>query len=437
MRLPAIRWKGARPVAERGDRLHIPAERKETRMRSSLTTPLIGTLFALAAVIPLSAQDPAPERPTVTLRGFVSATAFLQDHAFGFGNGQNALWASYAHSDADPWFLGGDVRNTRIGMGIAGPTIYGGWTTGGNIEVDFFGGFPGTGMTADEQPLLRLRLAHVDLARGGTTIRIGQAWAPIFGNVPVSATHLGFPIGLGSGGVIGWRFPGLFVYQRLTAREAPLQAQLQLAAFRGSWDGPGPNVEQMSAGEASLIPQLEARFDLGGRTQAGLGWNAYVVGHFDRKDLSGVGREAAADDILEGRAIAAGARLTGGPVTLHGNAYRGRAVGQLLGHISQVGDIEGWGGWTQLGFAFTPQLSAWLHTGMDDPDDASIDRAIVGAARLRNRQLAGMLRYGEGPYAAGVQWLRADTRWRAPLAEGGAVVDRSGNQLSVSVLFSF
>jgi hypothetical protein len=391
--------------------------------------------------LPLHAQQtpaqPAPDRPAITLRGFVSATTFLQDRSFGFGNGQSAQWVAFGSGQVDPWFLGSDVRNTRIGLGIAGPTVYGGWTTAGNVEVDFFGGFVGTGATSDEQPLLRLRLAHVDLTRGATTLRVGQAWAPIFGHVPVSVSHLAFPIGLGAGGVIGWRFPGIFLYQGLAPADAPVRMQLQLAAMRGSWDGPGANTEQMSAGEASLVPQLEARLDFSGRTAAGLGWGAYVVGHYDRKDLSGVGQEADDGDTLDGRAIAGGARLTAGRLTLHGNAYRGRAVGQLLGHITQIGDIEGWGGWAQVGIALTPRLGVWGHVGIDDPDDATIDRAIAGAARQLNRQGAVMLRYHEGPYSAGIEWLRVSTRWRDALTEGGTIADRAGNQIAASVLFSF
>ena len=35
--------------------------------------------------------------------------------------------------------------------------------------------------------------------------------------MPVSVTHLAFPLGYGATGMIGWRFPGVFLYHDLMA----------------------------------------------------------------------------------------------------------------------------------------------------------------------------------------------------------------------------
>src|SRR6266576_3116857 len=87
----------------------------------------------------------------------------------------------------------------------------------GVLEADFFGAFSATPAPpfADEQPQLRIRFAYADLTNGRTTIRFGQFWSPLFGEVPVSVTHVAFPLGYGATGMIGWRFPGLYLYHDL------------------------------------------------------------------------------------------------------------------------------------------------------------------------------------------------------------------------------
>lgn len=409
---------------------------------------LLTTVVVFAASTPALAQQAQPQvRPgaqsTITLRGFVSATTFLQDNSFGFGNGQNAAWAA-GNPQADPWILSGDVRNTRLGMDFRGPPVGGGWSVNGTFEMDFFGGFE-PGPFGDEMPLPRLRLAYADLTRGGTTIRIGQAWTPLFGNVPASVSHLAFPIGYGAAGMIGWRFPGIFLYQNLTEANAPMRAQLQLAAVRGSWVAPEAQlVNHLSPGEASGFPQLQARLDLTGATAGGMQWGTYVVGHYDRKDLSGQGATATNDE-LTGTAFQVGARLVPGPLTLQGNYYTGRAVGQHLAHITQFGDIGGWGAWGQAGFAFSPNWSTWLYYGMDNPNSGDVrrelsDRAVNPVnARLQNQIVSGMLRYSTGPYQFGIEWLRAETDWRFAATETNPAADqtRTGNQLAFSILYLF
>jgi hypothetical protein len=387
---------------------------------------------------------------TILIRGFVNAVAFTQDASFGFGNGGNAAWVTSA-PDAGGWITSGDVRASRIALDFRGPPIGGGWNANGTLELDFFGGFIGSGATTDEQPVPRLRTAFADLTRGGTTFRVGQFWNPLFGYVPATVTQLAFPPGIGSAGLIGWRFPGIFVYQNLTGAQAPVRAQLQLAALRGSWDGPGPNLDHMSAGEASGFPQVQGRLDLSGRT-GGTTWGAYLVGHYDQKNMLPYGTQRAEGEpkeTIEGTAVQAGLRVVPGPLTLHGNAYRGRAIGQNLGHITQFGDIGGWGGWAQAGYAITPSISGWFFYGMDNPDDDDI-HAIIPApadqagqrlrqARTQNQRYTAMVRYTSGPYQIGLEWMRAETDWamRRFGVEGISSQTRSGNQMALGVVYSF
>lgn len=405
---------------------------------------------ALVAASPaLAQQQPAQVRPgaqsSITLRGFVSATAFLQDANFGFGNGQNAAWV-VDDPDVNPWILSADVRNTRLGLDFRGPDIGGGWNVGGTLELDFFGGFA-PGAFGDEQPLPRLRLAYADLTRGGTTLRVGQFWTPLFGYVPASVSHLAFPLGYGAAGKIGWRYPGIFLYQTLTDAEAPLRAQLQLAAVRGSWTGSEAQIQNhLTAGETSGFPQLQGRIDLSGRTAGGLQWGAYAVAHYDQKDLRPYGADAPGEK-LDGTAFAAGLRLVPGPLTLHGSAYTGTAVGQHLAHITQFGDISGWGAWGQAGYAINPSWSAWFFYGIDNPDTDDVRATLPEPTqalprregRRQNQLLTAMLRYTSGPYQLGFEWLRAETDWTARVLGVPGFEDdsRTGNQFSFSIVYSF
>lgn len=393
--------------------------------------PTSGLLAAMvAAALPATAQE--PEGPDIRLGGFISASAFAQDQSFAFSNGQAAEWAAPEEATVDPWFLGGDVRNTRLTLRIGGPVVVGEWKANGVIEGDFFGPLSGTGAFSGEQAAMRVRLAYVDLTNGRTTLRIGQAWAPLFGFFPASLSHIAFPLGYGAAGVVGWHFPGIFVHHTLTGPEDPLTARLTLAALRGSWNDPE---NDLGPGEASLVPQLEGRIDLEGKAGGTLPWSAYLVGHLDRKDLSGVGARFTTpeegEDELTGTALEVGARLTPRNWTLHGNAYRGRAIGQQLGHITQFGDITGWGAWAQAGYAFTPQWSAWLFAGTADPDDEDV--IASGNARLRNVSVSPMLRYTLGAYALGLEWLRSTTEWSLE----GEPRSRSANQVALSVFYSF
>ncbi len=224
----------------------------------------------------------------------------------------------------------------------------------------------------------------------------------------------------------------MFLYQDLASEDAGVGIQLQLAAFRGSWAGPGDNLNSLSAGEASMVPQLEARLDLTGDM-----WGAYVVGHVDQKDLSGVGDEFPDDDddSLTGTAVQFGGSVRPVPFTLQGNVYWGQAIGQQFGAITQFGDIASWGAWAQAGLQLDPQWSVWALYGMDDPDDDDV--IASGNARLMNTQIAGMIRYSMGGYSIGVEYLRADTDYGA--GEPGAITETeaSANQLSLSVLFAF
>jgi outer membrane protein OmpA-like peptidoglycan-associated protein len=395
---------------------------------------------ALFWVVPVRAQTPPPDG--LTIRGFMSATAFAQDQNFSFGNGQNAEWPVPPEFTRDKWFSGVDVRNTRLTLAFNGPKVgKADWKVGGLLEMDFFGGFNGTGAFSQQQATPRLRFAYADIANSRTTIRIGQFWSPLFGNVPVSTSHLAFPLGYGSG-MPGWRFPGIFFYQALTPKTAPMNAELQLAVMRGTWDrcfggtangecstGLNSNINDLTAGNAGF-PQVEARLNLGGGKPATGAWGIYVVGHWDQKDLSGV-NSSTPDDKLDGTIGEFGARYQIGGFLVHGNVYTSDAAGQQFTAITQFGDIKSTGGWVQAGYDFTPNWGVYGFYALDDPKDSDALRANGNAARLKNEIESAMLRWKTGPYAIGLEYLHAK------LESGTAKTRTKGNQIALSALYNF
>src|SRR5581483_552580 len=187
-------------------------------------------LVALLAVSPSFDQKVSTSPEGLTFHGFIDATAFLQNQSFTFVNGQNTEWPVPPQLKTDRWFLDGDVRNTRMTLGFNGPKLENGLKLNATIEGDFFGGFNGTGAFSNAQAIPRLRLAYIDLVRGSTTIRIGQAWSPLFGVVASSYSHIAFPLGYGGTGDVGWRFPGIFVYHDVNP-----STKITLGVFRNVW----------------------------------------------------------------------------------------------------------------------------------------------------------------------------------------------------------
>jgi hypothetical protein len=337
---------------------------------------ILAAVFATAA----SAQSIAIGKDmSILFKGFISATAFAQDQEFQFGNGQNAEWPEPPEATVDRWFGGGDVRNTRLTLVFSGPKVLNDWRVNATGEMDFFGGHNGTGAFAGQQPVPRLRLAYMELTNGSTTIQLGQQWAPLWGNLPVSVTHLSFPLGWASGGLIGWRYPGLFVNQKLTKPDAPVKMDLQFAVMGGNWNGPESTTDNETAGNATW-PQFELRYNAGGKLGE-VTWSAYLVGHIDEKDLSGPG-VSAPNDKLSGSAVEIGAKFQLGDVLIQGNGFTGHAIGEQFSTINQFGKIQSEGG--------------------------------LGAGGLGVHRSLGHLRFRRNGQSQGLRRARRDRRGRTP-----------------------
>jgi hypothetical protein len=396
-----------------------------------------------AELAKVAAAPPPPAHPaepvfsmapgvSVALNGFISATAFSQSKSFVFGNGQNA---EFPESGSKGRLSGFDVRNTRFWLDFKGSKFTDNWSGDGHIEMDFFGGFNGTGAYSQQQPIPRLRQAYMDLnnAQTGSTIRIGQQWDLMFplDNVTTSISHIAFPLGFGVG-MIGWRFPGAVWMQDLNHGSAGPKWRLDLGAFEGSWSGPGDNVNYLTAGNSDFHPQLEARLHVQDKN-----WLAYAVVHYSKIDLKGVGGLAATpiESSIDSEGFEVGGNWNPGPWMLKANAYTGNGLGEIFGDLVQFGDIGETGGYLQAGYKFTPNWSAnaTYAYSRSDRNDVILWLGHGSAGRLKNRQGALSLLYSAGAYDFGLEWIydKLDT------TDGLTTSTTSGNEVNVSALYHF
>ena len=368
---------------------------------------------------------------TVALHGWLDATFFSQNRSFVYGNGQNAIFPVKGSNGS---LSGGDVRNTRFWLDFTGAKLGGGWATGGHLEMDFFGGYNGAGPYSQQQAVPRLRQAYLVLANpdSGSTIQIGQQWNLMLGNIPISLTHVAFPLGIGAGW-LGWRYPGIVWMQDLNHGASGPHWRLDLGAFEGQWNGPGDNVNYLTAGNAGFRPQLEARLHVDGGA-----WSAFGVVHYAKVSLSGVGSTAPTPirPSITSEAVEVGASWKPGPWLFQGNVYTGKGLGTVFGAQSQFGDIQETGGWGQASYFFTPNWSVngFYAVAKNNANDVITWLGHGSLGYLKNRQAAVSVLYNNGPYGIGLEWLHDVLDYTNTGLDRNSV---SGNQVSLSAMYRF
>lgn len=406
----------------------------EIRAEHSTSQPQAPTQIVKAE--PMESPKPAFSTGNgirVALHGFIDATMFSQNRSFSFGNGQNAELPITGHSGS---LTGGDFRNTRFWLDLTGPALGDGWTGGGRIEMDFFGGFNGTGPFSRQQAIPRLRQAYVYLEHPstGTTVKVGDQWDLIFplSAQPTSLSHIAFPLGFGTG-MIGWRFPGVVLLQSLNSGTSGIKLGMDIGVFDGNWNGPGDNVNFLTAGNAGFHPQVEARL-----TAKGDDWNAFAAIHYSDIELRGVGATVSTpiQAGFKSTAIEVGGKWTPGKLVIAGAGYAGRGIGELFGDLVQFGDIEDRGAYVQVGYHFTPHWSAYVFQGVSVPKKQDVVRWMGNGANgsLRGQQTAASVMYTYGPYDFGLGLLHA---WLLSTTNGFDSKVTDGNQLSLSAEYHF
>ncbi|MDR6937484.1 hypothetical protein [Luteibacter sp. 3190] len=364
------------------------------------------------AAVPAKPTFTSAPGVSVALHGFINANAFTQSKGYTYGNGANAEYPIPGQGGRVNDSLSGvDVRNTRFWLDFTGAKFTEAWAGSGRIEMDFFGGFNGTGPYSQQQPTPRLRQAYMDLtnAATGTTFRVGQMWDLIFPleYLPQSLSHIAFPLGYGTG-VIGWRYPGVIWMQDLNhGSDGPVKWRFDLGAFEGSWNGPGLTTNYLTAGNAGFKPQVEARLTAKGKT-----WQAFAVAHYSKVDLHGVDGATITPikSNIKSTAYEVGGMWMPGNFIFKSAVYTGNAIGQLFGDLSQFGDIKDKGGYLQVGYKFTPNWSAYGTFAASNPDDRDVLRwrAPNTAGLLKNRQQALSLQYTAGAYDFSIEWIHSN-----------------------------
>ena len=367
-----------------------------------------------------------------SVNGVVTASAFCQDGVFGMGDGAVTMWANAVQPDKQKLQTGFDIRKTWLILKSTAYNLPNKWEASGRVELDLLGGFSGVGGMSDENILPRIRLAYLELYKNRTRIRFGQNWTPLVAFFPTSITH--FAMGYGSAGGIGFRNPGIFLYQHLNKTNAKVKVRLDAAVFRGSWSGSNSS-DPFKRDEGEIgIPQMELGLNVS-RMDKPFKWEMALVGHYDRKNLYNA--TTTEYKKLDGYALQFGGRLMYKNFSFQANAYTGRAIGQLWGNLLQFGDIEGSGAWAQLSYKFLKNWTLSVMSGLDDPKDSHVLNSIMGNSRLANYVIVPMLKYDFGPVQIGFEWFYAQTKWNIQNGSFNSIKSTYANQYALGVSYTF
>ena len=421
-------------------------------------TVVCAVIAALAATAMAEEAKPGPK---FEFHGFIGGSLWSQDAVFN-GYGQQVFFVN-KQPNSDKLLFGGDARQTRLNFSLAGPTVFGGAIPKGVVELDFFSaltnatlvtavGPPATTTTTGPVAVTpRLRLSYAELNWGATIVRVGQDNDLVLGSfAPTSVGHIPQSYGYGSG-YVGTRHLQAEVFHTVPAgdmrAEFAFQVQSQLGGQADPFSAGG-----LTTAEASGIPSFEARFRL---VKPKL-LDVYVAGHWQQFDRNGEDNtlgSAPRGDKQYTTDGTVGAKLTAGPLTLQGQGYVGKNLGNgaMTGGVGNAvaqtqGDFHELGGWVQAGFNLTPEFSAWAYVGTERAYNFNDAIATLGAnVRLANTTFAGMLRYMDGGYAIGLEYLHMVTRYGSPqatalVAKNGVLTRQSrldGNQLMLSGYYFF
>jgi hypothetical protein len=288
--------------------------------------------------------------------------------------------------------LAATLRQSTVRLEVFGPR-WGGATTSGDLQFDFFGGFPSNpqGVTAG---LLRLRTANLRLDWQETSLVAGQD-TPFFSPLsPTSLVASAYPSLSSAGNLWTWT-PQLYVERRVY-HSGPWTALLQAGLLDGlTGDLPVTEYERTAtAGERSRMPAYAGRFALrrsGGDRSAE--WGA--GGYYSRQNWS-FGRAVDSWLVTSDWDIPLGSRAS-----ISGEIYRGRAIGGLGGGAtgsvvftgafddpaSRVLPFDSTGGWAQ--FKLQPVNRVEFNAAFGK--DASSLTGIAAASGMVHRNAAGFV----------------------------------------------
>lgn len=414
--------------------------------------PISAAVGEPSPATPAAKQEakPAPRMTGIDL-GPVRATPYgtIYFNAFGNSGGTNNADVPLFATPTNQGNTSMSVRQTRLGLKLEGPTIWHAKSRG-QIEADFFGGFPAVGV-GDNFGIVRLRLAFARLDWEKTSLEAGQDWTIFAPNNPVSIASAAIPQMAAAGNA--WaRLPQIRLERRWVSGKVLWQGAV-LAPSTG--DSPAATTStfflQPTTGAASRVPFLQSRIAfsdgnwLGTKKAGSLG----IAVHYGRARVA----NTSGNNQIDSLGVAADwnfpivARLT-----INGEAFAGR---NLAGF--QAGAFQGFnpdfafrrgvvvvaggpraigtrGGWTQLGFtppSLSDRLTIYGTYGLDDPRDSDLISLTKRDWRLRNQAYAFSFLYKLSPQLSwGIEFRRFDTFY---LQSG----KQTANHVNLGAAFSF
>ena len=303
------------------------------------------------------------------LHGIVLMNAFRN-----IGGSDNLDFPNYAQSvpvGTPQATLGATLRQSEIGFEIFGPNIAGARTSA-DVQVDFSGGFPGTGNGVNFG-IVRLQTANLRFDWEHTSVIAGQDSLFISPLSPTSFASLATPAFAFGGNLWGWT-PQLRVEHRFSISDQQTITVQGGILDNLDWEYP-PNqfYRSAQAGEFSGQPAYAVRTAWSRPVQEHP-LSLAVAGYYGRQNWTWE-RFVDAWAAMADWQIPIVSRLA-----LSGEFYRGRGIGGLGGAIgtsivygglpgpfTPIRGLNTAGGWSQLKFQMTPKVEV---NGVFAEDDA-------------------------------------------------------------------
>jgi hypothetical protein len=295
--------------------------------------------------------------------------------------------------------LGATLRQSEIGFEIFGPNLAGAHTSA-DVQLDFAGGFPGTGNGVDFG-IARLQTAAVRMDWDHTSFIAGQDSLFISPLSPTSFASLATPAFAFAGNLWAWT-PQLRIEHRFSVSDQQTITMQAGILDNLDWEPPtNPFYRSAQAGELSGQPAYAFR-TAWSRPVWEHPLSFGVAGYYGRQNWTW-GRFVDAYAAMADWQIPLAPRLA-----LSGEFYRGRGIGGLGGAIgtsivyggdptlgnTPIHGVDTAGGWTQLKFQLTPKLEFNGVIAEDDAFSAGIrgfatDQNNFGEILGRNRGALG------------------------------------------------
>ena len=370
-------------------------------------------------------------------------------NAFGNSGGTNNADDPLFATPTNQGNVSISVRQTRLGLKLEGPTIWHAKSRG-QIEADFFGGFPAVGV-GDNFGIVRLRLAFARLDWKKTSLEAGQDWTIFAPNNPVSIAAAAIPQ-MAAAGKPWARLPQIRLERRWASGKVLWQGAV-LAPSTG--DSPtaatSPFFLQPTTGAASRVPFFQSRIAfnnanwLGTKKSGSIGFSgqygrARVANTLGNNQIDSLGLAADWNSPIVARLMINGEAFFGRNLAgFQAGAFQGfnpdfayrRGNTLISGGPRAIGTR---GGWTQLGFTprvLSDRLIIYGTYGLDDPRDSDLVSMSKRDWRLRNQAFALSFLYKFSPQLSwGVEFRRFDTFY---LQSG----KQATNHVNLGAAFSF